>query len=109
MMLDPSSRHGFDMTADERDVGRNLEVLAPQIAEAIYLKYFEGIRMQGMVDPGFLERINGTMIWLTCAMLCHALRALETGIYKKPADFKYDVGGGKGVRLLVRFIKDQDG
>ena len=30
-------------------------------------------------------------------MLCHALRALQTGIYKKPADFKRDVVGGKGV------------
>ena len=65
--------------------------------------------MQGIVDPGFLEQINGTMICLTCAMLCHALRALQTGIYKKPADFKPDVVGGKGVRLWVRFIKDQDG
>ena len=65
--------------------------------------------MQGMVDPGFLERINGTMICLTYAMLCHALRALQTGIYEKPAGFKHDVVGGKGVRLLVRFIKDQDG
>ena len=65
--------------------------------------------MQGMVAPGLLKRINGTMICLTCAMLGHTLRALQTGIYKKPADFKHDVVGGKGVRLLVRFIKEQDG
>ena len=65
--------------------------------------------MQGMVEPGFLERINGMIIYLTCEMLCHALRALQTGIYKKPMDFKHDVVGYKGVRLLVRFIKDQDG
>ena len=51
--------------------------------------------MQGMVDPGFLERINGTMICLTGVMLCHALRALQSGIYKKPPDFKHDVVGGK--------------
>ena len=72
-----------------------MRFLAPQIADAIYLKYFDGIKMQGMVDPGFLERINGTMICLTCAMLFHALRALQTGIYKKPPDFKHDVVGGK--------------
>ena len=48
-----------------------------------------------MVDPGWLERINGTMICLTCAMLCHALRALQTGIHKKPLDFRHDVVGGK--------------
>ena len=83
--------------------------LVPQIGDAIYLKYFDGIKMQGMVDPGFLERINGTMICLTCAMLCHALRALQTGIDEKPADFKHDVVGGKGVRLWVRFIMDQNG
>ena len=65
--------------------------------------------MQGIVDPGFLERINDTMIFLTCAMLCHALRALQTGIYKKSPDFKPDVVVAKGVRILVRFIKDQDG
>ena len=67
----------------------------PQIVEAIYRKYFDGIKMQGMVDPGFLERINGTMICLTCAMLCHALRVLQTGIHKQPADFKHDVAEGK--------------
>ena len=48
-----------------------------------------------MVDPGFVEWINGTMICLTCAILCHALRALQTGIYKKLPDFKQDVVGGK--------------
>ena len=74
-----------------------MRFLAPQIADAIYLTYFDRIKMQGMVDPGFLERINGTMISLTCAMLCHAQRALQTGIYKKPADFKHDLVGGKGV------------
>ena len=85
-----------------------MRFLAPQIAGAIYIKYFNGIKMQGMVDPGFLERINGRMIGLTCAMLCHALRALQTRNYKTPMDFKHDVVGGKGIRLLVRFIKDQD-
>ena len=65
--------------------------------------------MQGMVDPGFLERINGMMICLTCAMLCNVLRALQTGIHKKHADFKHDVVGGMGVQILVRLIKDQDG
>ena len=48
-----------------------------------------------MVDPGFLERINGTMICLTCAMLSLALRALQTGIYKKPLDFRHHVVGAK--------------
>ena len=72
-----------------------MRFLASQIADAIYLKYFDEIKMQGMVDLGFLERINGTMICLTCAMLCHALRAPQTGIYKNSPDFKHNVVGGK--------------
>ena len=72
-----------------------MRFLAPQIADAIYPKYFDWIKMQGMVDPGFLDPINGTMICLTCAMLCHGVRALQTGIYQKPPDFKHDVVGGK--------------
>ena len=86
-----------------------LRFLAPQIADAIYLKYFDRIKMQEIVDPVFLEQINYTIICLTCAMLCHALRALQSEIYKKPLDFKHDVVGGKGVQILVCFIKNQDG
>ena len=48
------------------------------------------------------------MISLTFAMLYHELRALQTGIYKTPLDFKHDVVGGKGVRILLSFIKNQD-
>ncbi|PUU79715.1 hypothetical protein B9Z19DRAFT_1124812 [Tuber borchii] len=65
--------------------------LAPQIANAIYGKYFDGVKMQGMLDQGFLKRINGNIICLTCAMLCHVLRAWQTGIFKTPAQFKHDV------------------
>ena len=48
-----------------------------------------------MIDLGFLERINGIMIYLPCATLCHAQMARQTQIYKKPLDFKYEVVGGK--------------
>ena len=97
------------MTADERDVGRNLEVPCAPDCRRDISQVFRWDKDARNGRPRFLERINGTMICLTCAMLCHALRALQTGIYKKPADFKHDVVGGKGVPLLVRFIKDQDG
>jgi len=50
--------------------------------------------MQGMLDPKFLKRINGTMVCLTCAILCHSLRALQTGVYKKPPNFNPEVVGG---------------
>jgi len=36
--------------------------LAPQIAEAIYSKYFNGKRKLEMLDPEFINRVNGTMV-----------------------------------------------
>ena len=54
--------------------------LAPQIPEAIWGKYFKGRKMRGIAEPDFLGRINGTMVCLTCAILCHTLRAWQTGI-----------------------------
>lgn len=62
--------------------------LTPQIAEAILGKYFVGTKMRGIAEPDFLGRINGTMICLTRAILCHTLRAWQTGVYKDPGDFK---------------------
>jgi len=44
--------------------------LAPQIADAICGKYFHGKRKLGMLDPEFINRVNGTMVGLTCAILC---------------------------------------
>jgi hypothetical protein len=51
--------------------------------------------MRGIVEPDFLGRINGTMICLTCAILCHTLRAWQSGGYKDPGDFKPEVAGGE--------------
>lgn len=77
-----------------------LRFLAPQIPEAIYGKYFAGKKMQGRIDPEFLSRINGTMICLTCAILCHTLRAWQTGKYEEPKDFKPDIVMGKKLRIF---------
>jgi len=49
--------------------------LTPQIADAVYGKYFNGKRNLGMLDPEFINRVNGTMVCLTCAILCHQLHA----------------------------------
>lgn len=65
-----------------------LRFLAPQIADTIYLKYFNEIKMQGMVDLGFVEQINSTIICLTCAIQFNALKALQTGIRQKSRNFK---------------------
>ena len=65
----------------------------PQIPEAIWGKYLEGRKMCGIVDPAFLERINGIMICLTCAIICHTLRASQTGVYKDQGKFKPEAAG----------------
>ena len=52
--------------------------VAPQIPEAIWGTYFEARKMYALVDPAFLERINGTMICLTRAIICHILQAEHT-------------------------------
>ena len=51
--------------------------------------------MRGIVEPNFLGRIKGTMIYLTCAILSHTLRAWETGAYTEPYEFKPDAVGGE--------------
>jgi len=68
--------------------------LAPQISEAIWGKYFKGRKMRVIAQPDFLGRINGTMVCLTCAILCHTRRAWPTGIYFETSVFKPDVVAG---------------
>ena len=79
--------------------------LAPQIAEAIWGKYFEGIRMLGIAEPDFLGRINGTMICLTCGILCHTLRAWKNGAYKDPGDFKSEAVGGESPIITPIYVR----
>ena len=40
----------------------SFQFLAPEIANAIYGKYFDGKTMQGMLDPKFINRVNGTLV-----------------------------------------------
>jgi len=68
--------------------------LAPQIADTIYGKYFNGKRKLRMLDPEFINRTNGTMLCLTCTILCHQLYAYQLGVYQDPPDFKHDAVGG---------------
>jgi len=51
--------------------------------------------MRGIAESDFLGRINGTMVCLTCAMLCPTLRAWQTGIYLETCVFKPDVVAGE--------------
>jgi len=62
--------------------------LAPQIADTIYGKYFNGKRKLGMLDLEFINRVNGTMVCLTCAILCHQLGPYRLRVYQDPPDLK---------------------
>jgi len=66
----------MDLTQQVRN-----QFLAPQIPGAIWGKYFKCRKMRGIAEPDFLGRINGTIVCLTCAILCHTLRVWQTGIY----------------------------
>jgi len=71
------------------------QCLAPQIPEVIWGKYFKGRKMRGIAQPDFLDRINGTMVCLTCAILCHTLREWQTAIYLETCVFKPDAVAGE--------------
>jgi len=58
-------------------------------------KVLQGQENAGIAEPDFLGRINGTMVCLTCAILCHTLRAWQTGIYLETWVFKPDVVAGE--------------
>jgi len=73
----------------------SFQFLAPQIADAIYGKYFNGKRKFGMLDPEFINPVNGTIVCLTCAILCRQLRAYRLGVYQDPPDIKADAVGGR--------------
>ena len=51
--------------------------------------------MREISEPNFLRRINGMIICLTCAILCHTLQAWQTGVYVEPCKFKPDAVGGQ--------------
>src|ERR1700709_1084563 len=65
-----------------------LHFLAPEIAEVIFLKYFEGRKSRGRQDKAFLAKISGDFICLTATVIQHLLKSWKTGIYVKPGDFK---------------------
>jgi len=63
--------------------------------------------MQGMLDPQFLKRINGTLVCLTCAILCHSLRALQMAVYKKHPNFNPEVVGGVRPGIIACFVDNR--
>ncbi|KAI5837385.1 hypothetical protein DFP73DRAFT_600956 [Morchella snyderi] len=65
-----------------------LRFLAPEIIDILYYKYFDGVRMRGVKDPEFLERITPTFICLISTAIWHGIRAWSTGTYVKPNHFQ---------------------
>jgi len=58
-------------------------------------KYFRGREMRGISEPHLLGLINGTIICLTCVILCHTLRAWQIGEFKNSGEFKPDAVRGQ--------------
>jgi hypothetical protein len=51
--------------------------------------------MRGTWDTDFEDKINGNFLCLISAILCHTLRAWQTGTYVEPRDFKRETSLGK--------------
>ena len=69
--------------------------LAPHIPEAIWGKYFKGEKMFAISKTDFLGRINGIMVCLTCAIMCHTLGAWQMGVHLETCDFKLEAVAGE--------------
>ncbi|KAI5839937.1 hypothetical protein DFP73DRAFT_598206 [Morchella snyderi] len=65
-----------------------LRFLAPEIIDILYYKYFDGVRMRGVKDSEFLERITPTFICLISTAIWHGIRVWSTGTYMKPDHFQ---------------------
>ena len=69
--------------------------LLAQMPVAIWGKYFKGKKMFGISEPDFLGPINGIMVYLTGTILCHSLRAWQTGVHLETCDFKPEAVAGE--------------
>jgi len=72
----------------------SLRFLAPQIPGVIFAQYSSGPKRKGMMDEGFLDKID-PFICLTAAILCHSLRCWWTGICIDNVAFTRATSGGK--------------
>ncbi|KAI5837002.1 hypothetical protein DFP73DRAFT_532306 [Morchella snyderi] len=68
--------------------GQTALFLAPKIIDILYYKYFDGVRMRGVKDPEFLERIIPTFVCLISTAIWHGIRAWSTGTYVKTDHFQ---------------------
>ncbi|KAH8144566.1 uncharacterized protein LAJ45_11361 [Morchella importuna] len=65
---------------------KNDRFLSPQ--QHYEFKYFNGVRMRGVSDPEFLERITPILICLISTAIWNGIRAWSPGSYVKPDNFQ---------------------
>jgi len=51
--------------------------------------------MLGITEPDFLRRINAIIVCLTCAILCHTLRAWQTEVHLETCHFMPEAVAGE--------------
>jgi len=73
----------------------NRRFLAPQIPKVLWGKYFKGKKKFGISQRDFLGQINGTMVCLTCAILCHSLCGWQRGVYPETCHPQPEAVGGE--------------
>ena len=54
------------------------------------------------MDPEFLEKINPKFLFLTTAILCHALRCWQTGLFIDEVHFTRSNSRGQPSLIRVR-------
>ncbi|KAF8428826.1 hypothetical protein BGX38DRAFT_1334659 [Terfezia claveryi] len=74
---------------------------AEEIVNIIYQRYFQGPKMKGNRDPGFLDRINGVFICFVASAMRHSLKAWKTGDFNPVMqEFKYETAWCTYERLM---------
>src|SRR5437016_1988718 len=53
---------------------------APQLSDAMFIRYFDSRRKIGYKDLDFVEQINEVFICLFATAIYHSLKAWETGV-----------------------------
>ena len=89
-MMSPVTTNAYGL-----DPASNKSIPGTPDPEAIWEMYFKWRKMHWIAKPDILDRINGTRVCLTCAIVCHSLRAWQTGIYLEICVLKPDAVGGE--------------
>ena len=68
--------------------------------DLIFAQFYSGKKRRGRMDLEFLKKTNPTFLCLTTAILCHALRCWQTGLFIDKVQL---IGSNsRGKQLLIR-------